>query len=142
MKQAGVIILPVFVLHLISYSLPTHRYIAKNGLGAGSFATETPSYSFISILCITTTTKKKSLNKKLKQHILQCDTCEGGTVVEFSTPHSTSLQKIHQTGMHNELKLSKSTVPFTHSVMHTWLVASCKLFMVASVREAAHFFFF
>lgn len=35
---------------------------------------------------------------------------------------------------------AKAALLFTHRVIHTWLVASSKLFMVASVTKAAHFF--
>lgn len=45
-------------------------------------------------LNITDKKKKKISEKELKQPILQCDTRKAGTVVEFSTPHSTKAMKI------------------------------------------------
>lgn len=47
-----------------------------------AFVTEAPHLKI--------TKKKKKISKKeLKHHILQSDTCNRGTVVEFSTPHSS-----------------------------------------------------
>ena len=123
-----------FPLQLISYSLPAHRYMAKNGLGAGSFC------NWSSLLIIHRNITEKKSSKKKKTQAANAPVWHlRWTVVEFSSPHSTEPERFAEQESGTSWSKARQRC-FSHRGMHTWLVALCKLFMVASVTKAALFF--
>lgn len=122
MKQAGVIFSSFLCSNRFHIHFPRVDTRLKMDWVLGAFAAEAASYLYTSI------SHKKISKKEVKQHIHQCDTWR-----RRSLAHHTARARKYPPNRNAQ----QAEVRRRCFVMHTWLVASSKLFMVARNKSSS-----
>lgn len=126
MKQAGVIFSSFSCSNRFHIHFPRVDTRLKMDWVLGAFAAEAASYLYTSI------SHKKISKKEVKQHIHQCDTWRRRSLAH----HTARARKYPPNRNAQQAEVRRRC--FSHSeVMHTWLVASSKLFMVARNKSSS-----